>query len=202
MSDPSAVERELQGLAAELRKLEAEYTMYFAGRLPRPPVENRGRFDQAIKRLERVPFGTPVHRFQFSALQARYSTFADLWDRGVRAREEGRPTPFTRPGQSAVSIDAAEPGTVVHTTALSDPVAEIDKLRDLYDALMDARRSAGHDAVPFHRFADLVKRQVSDLQQRHHTAEVSFRVVVEEGKVSFKARPVGGSAAGGESERS
>lgn len=193
MSDPSAVDRELQGLGADLRKLEAEYTMYFAGRLPRPPFEARARFDQAVKRLERMPGGTSVQRFQFAALQARYASFADLWDRGVRAREEGRPTPFTRPGQASASLDGADTGTIVHTTSLSDPVNQLDKLRDLYDALMDARRAVGHDVVPFHRFADLVKRQVSDLQQRHRAAEVSFRVVVEEGKVSFKARPRGGA---------
>src|SRR5690606_11076500 len=110
--DPSPVDRELQGLAADLRKLEAEYTMYFAGRLPRPPFENRGRFEQAIKRLERARFDTQVHRFQFSALQARFSTFVELWDRGVRAREEGRPTPFTRPAQGSADVTAEEQGTV------------------------------------------------------------------------------------------
>jgi hypothetical protein len=31
------IERELQVLEAELRRLEGEYNMYFAGRLPRPP---------------------------------------------------------------------------------------------------------------------------------------------------------------------
>lgn len=199
MPDPSAVDRELQGLAADLRKLEAEYTMYFAGRLPRPPFESRGRFDQAIRRLERTPFGTQVQRFQFTALQARYATFTDLWDRGVRAREEGRPTPFTRTGQGHATSSLDEAGTVVHATALSDPVGQIDKLRDLYDALMDARREHGHDVVPFHRFADLVKRQVSELRQRHQSDEVSFRVLVEGGRVSFKARS-GGGGQGGTSE--
>jgi hypothetical protein len=197
VSDQSAADRELQGLAADLRKLEAEYTMYFAGRQPRPPFESRGRFDQAIKRIERQPFETQVHRFQFSALQARYATFAELWDRNVRAREEGRPTPFTRPGQGVAAADGADRGSILHSAALSDPVGQIDKFRDLYDALMDARRQAGHDAVPFHRFAELVKRQVSELQQRHQTSEVSFRVVLEDGKVSFRARPGGGGADGG-----
>ena len=40
MAEPSNdVERELVNLEAELKRLEAEYTMYFAGRLKRPPVE-------------------------------------------------------------------------------------------------------------------------------------------------------------------
>lgn len=199
MPESSPADRELQGLAAELRKLEVEYTTYFAGRSARPPYENRSRFEQAMKRLERTPFDTQVQRFQFSALQARFSSFADLWDRGVRAREEGRPTPFTRQGAPAAAAERDETGTVVHATALSNPVAELDKLRDLYDALMDARRDSGHDAVPFHRFADLVKRQVAAIQERHHSSEVSFRVVVQAGRVSFKARP-GGTAASADAQ--
>lgn len=194
MPEPSPVDRELQSLAADLRKLESEYTMYFAGRAPRPPYESRARVEQTIKRLERTPYEAQVHRFQFGAVQARFAAFAELWDRAVRAREEGRPTPFTRQAPGTTGAQAPQPGTVVHTTALSNPVGQLDKLRDLYDALMDARREAGHDPVPFHRFADLVKRQVADLQERYRSEEVSFRVVVQEGKVSFKARPGGGAA--------
>lgn len=192
MPELSPAEREVQSLAADLRKLEAEYTTYFAGRAPRPPFESRQRFDQAIKRLERTNYDTQALRFQFAALQSRYAAFADLWDRALRAREEGRPTPFHRQQPSGTS-DAPPPAgpVVLHTTTLSDPVEQLDRLRDLYDVLMDARRETGHDAVPFHRFADLVKRQVSELQERHHTSDVSFRVVRADGRVTFKARPGG-----------
>ena len=41
MDADAIVERELKILEGELRQLEAEYNMYFAGRLPRPPVETR-----------------------------------------------------------------------------------------------------------------------------------------------------------------
>jgi hypothetical protein len=194
----SPADRELQGLAADLRKLEAEYTTYFAGRSARPPIEGRRRLDQAVKRLERTTYETQALRFQFAALQARYSAFADLWDRALRAREEGRPSPFNRQVPSAATDNESNHGpsdlpVVLHTAAFSDPVGQLDRLRDLYDVLMDARRETGHDAVPFHRFADLVKRQVAELQERHHREEVSFRVVKEDGRVTFKARP-GGAA--------
>lgn len=198
MSELSPADRELQGLAADLHALEAEYTTYFAGRSARPPVESRRRFDQAIKRLERTACDTPALRFHFASLQARYSAFADLWDRALRAREEGRPTPFNRQVPSVAGEDGDEPQAEQHTrpvvlltAAFSDPVGQLDRLRDLYDVLMDARRETGHDAVPFHRFADLVKRQVSELRERHHREEVSFRVVKEDGRVTFKVRPGG-----------
>ena len=48
MPEATEIERELKGLEAELRQLEAEYNMYFAGRLPRPPVETQRRCVESI----------------------------------------------------------------------------------------------------------------------------------------------------------
>ncbi len=33
----------------------------------------------------------------------------------------------------------------------------MDKLHELYDSLVEARRETGAEAVPFHKFAELVK---------------------------------------------
>ena len=52
---------------------------------------------------------------------------------------------------------------------------------------MDARREAGEDAVPFHKFAELVKDQVAKLRDARQP-EVAFRVAVKEGKVNFTVR--------------
>src|SRR5678809_351861 len=88
------IERELRTLEAELKRLEAEYNMYFAGRLPRPPWETRKRVEGHVRRIDRLYISNYGHRFKFSTLQGRFSAFIDLWDRGLRAREEGRPGPF------------------------------------------------------------------------------------------------------------
>ena len=68
---------------------------------------------------------------------------------------------------------------------------EMDKLHSLYDSLMDARAELGDDVVPFHRFAALVKDQVSKLRDTG-TAEVAFRVAVKDGKVNFTVRGLKG----------
>ena len=57
---PSEFERELQRLEVELKRLEAEYTMFFAGRLPRPPWETRSRVEALVKQYDRAPH--PEHR--------------------------------------------------------------------------------------------------------------------------------------------
>ena len=81
----------------------------------------------------------------------------------------------------------------MHVTTFQDPMREMDKLHDLYDSLAEARRETGQDAIPFHKFAELIKTQVSALRTKG-TAEVAFRVAVKEGKVAFTARAMKGAS--------
>jgi hypothetical protein len=191
MAEPNDIQRDLMQLEAELKRLEAEYNMFFAGRLPRPPWETRGRVDAIIKRWDRGYIQTSMDRFRFNTLQSRYATFCDLWDRGMRAKEEGRPGPFVhkqpRPARPAEEPEKPAGPTVVNVTSLRDPAYEMDKVQAMYDSLMDARRQSGEDIVPFHKFAALVRDQVKKLRDKG-SPEVAFRVTVKDGKVSFTAR--------------
>ena len=99
--DESDVKRDLDALEVELKKLEAEYNMFFSGRAPRPPLETRKRVEALVKRLDREYIETGGDRFRFQSLQARFQKFIELWDRGLRAREEGRPGPFAQPPPKA-----------------------------------------------------------------------------------------------------
>jgi len=188
MPEESEVQRDLQTLEVELKRLEAEYNMFFSGRAPRPPLETRGRVAAIVKRWDRSHIDTAVDRFRFQTLQSRFAKFVDLWDRGQRSREEGRPGPFALPPPRQPPKRAeVQESKVLNVTAFSDPMREVDKLHTLYDSLMDARRQVGDDVVPFHKFAALVKDQVSKLRESG-SAEVAFRVAMKEGKVNFTAR--------------
>ena len=194
MAELSGVQRDLQTLVTELKRLEAEYNGFFAGGQRLPPFETRGRVEALIKRLDRGVIETAVDRFRFQTLQARFATFIELWDRGQRAREEGRPGPFALPPPKEVPKKQEEPESrVLHVTAFRDPMREMDKLHLLYDALMDARREVGDQAVPFHRFAALVKDQVTKLREAG-SPEVAFRVAMKSGKVNFTVRGLKGAA--------
>ena len=103
--------------------------------------------------------------------------------RGVPVRL--RNAPPLRPLQSS------RQDRVLHVTAFRDPLHEMDKLHDLYDRLVDARREMGEEGIPFHKFAELVKGQVSRLR-RGGIDEVAFRVAVKDGRVNFTARGLKG----------
>jgi hypothetical protein len=191
----SEIEADLRALEAGLRKLEAEYNMFFAGQLPRPPWETRTVLEQTMKRLERtvVTSGTYAERFRQQTLQSRFAAFVDLWDRGLRAREEGRPGPFAqRKRAGAEGGPAAD--RVVYVTVFADPVHELDRLRELYERLTDVRRELGVTQVPFHKFAGLIRDKVAVLRQ-HGAPEVAFRVAVQHGKITFTARGLKGASA-------
>jgi hypothetical protein len=189
----ASIIKDLDRLEAELKHLEAEYNMFFAGRLPKPPWETRALVDSIVKQIDRHHITNTGERFRFTTLQTRYASFVDLWDRGLRAREEGRAGPF--PTKTRTPVEPAKKGPedrILHVASFQDPLREIDKLTDLYESMAEARREVGEEAPPFHKFAELVKGQVKKL--RHNgSPEVAFRVAVKDGKVSFTAKALKGS---------
>jgi hypothetical protein len=186
-ADQSEHERELHLLEAELRRLESEYNMFFAGRLPRPPWETRTRVTGMFKKFDRSQNAITNYgvKFRFETLQSRFAAQLDLWDRGLRSREEGRAGPFIQP--KAVERPKPARDRIVSVTTLSDPAQEMDKVQELYENLVEARREVGQEGVPFAKFSELIKKQVGSLRLQGST-EVAFRVALKDGKVAFTAR--------------
>ncbi len=192
MAEPTAVERDLQHLEVEMKRLEAEYNMFFAGRLPRPPWETRKRVEALVKKYDRSHIQNYGDRFRFLTLQSKYAAFIDLWDRALRAKEEGRSGPLVHK-RADKPAEAKQPeNRILHVASFTDPLQEQDKLHDLYNSLAEARRELGEEALPFHKFADLVKGQVKKLREGG-SPEVAFRVAVKDGKVNFTARALKGA---------
>lgn len=181
----SEFERELQRLEVELKKLETEYNQYFAGRLPRPPWDSRSKVEALVKQYDRRHIQNTGERFRFQTIQSRYRTLVDLWDRALRAREEGRAGPFAQ--RRSATPDSKGGARVMHVASFRDPMKEMDNLHQLYDSLVQARQAVGEEAVPFHKFAELVKTQVTKLKASGNE-EVAFRVAVKDGKVAFTAK--------------
>ena len=180
-----------------MRRLEAEYNMYFAGRLPRPPLETRAQVAAIVRRIDNTYIANYGVRFRFTTIQTRFAKFTNLWDRGLRAKEEGRAGPFVqaRPTEEAKPdpkrVKPKEPDRVLSSATFSDPVRELDRVQGLYEKLSQARKETGQEAIPFHKFAEMVKTQVGALKAKGSN-EVAFRIAVKDGKVALTARGVAG----------
>jgi hypothetical protein len=189
-SQPSEVERDLQKLETGLKNLEAQYNMYFSGRLPKPPWETRSAVEALVKRYDRGHIQNYGDRFRFQTLQSRWQTLVDLWDKGLRAREEGRPGPFAQKPRDIEVPKKGPEDRILGVAAFSNVARQQDKLHELYESLAEARHEVGLEPVPFHKFAELVKSQVKKLGDNN--SEVAFRVAIKDGKVSFTARAMKG----------
>jgi hypothetical protein len=191
-------------LEAELKRLEAEYNMFFAGRLPRLPWEQRSRVETLMKRHDRAPLLNTGERFRFNTLQTRFAKFCELWERqlatlegarpGARRPRGGAPPPSSRPAPIEPSHPAAEASTprrdtpkLVAVANLHDTASQHEKVQALYEKLVEARQSVGQPAVAYERFEELVRAQLS----KFGGGEVSFRVVLKDGKVSLTAKADG-----------
>jgi hypothetical protein len=89
-------ESDLRRLQADMERLEKEYQLFFADQRQRPPNALRLSVERLVRRLDLASMQSSSDRFRLETLQHRFRTFTNLWDRGVRAREEGRPGPFSR----------------------------------------------------------------------------------------------------------
>ena len=111
---------------------------------------------------------------------------------GLRAREEGRPGPFARrTAEPPKPAPKKEEDRILFVAAFKDPLHEMDKLQDLYSTVRDAREKLGEESIPFHKFTELVKSQVSKLK-KDGAPEVAFRVAVKDGKLMFTAKGLKG----------
>ena len=196
----SEFDRQLRELETEIKKLEVEYNLFFAGRLPKLPWETRSRVEGLVKRYDRLQIQNTAERFRFQGLQSRFSAFCELWERTLRAREGSRPgtrrsgvepplmaPPPERGRQPEAEAPAAPPPPSV--MSLHDPAAEADKVQALYEQLREARRQAGEAEVPFERFQEVVRAQVAKLAK--DGGDVIFKVSTKDGRVAFTAKPAG-----------
>jgi hypothetical protein len=84
----SDFDRQMQQLEAEIKRLEAEYNMFFAGRLPRPPWETRARVEPH-KRSSGV-----LHESRIRDPLMEADRLKELYDQLTEAR--------TKTGESAI----------------------------------------------------------------------------------------------------
>ena len=182
-------------LEAEIRRLEAEFNMFFAGRLPRPPWETRAKVAALIKRHDQSFIRNTADRFRFDTLQNRHSKFIELWERQMTNRELGRPMVGGRrsePPPPPPRPDPAEarPQTaagVVRFDAGGDPSAESARVQELFERLAAAKQQVGEAPVAIERLQALVKAQVQKFGA--DGATVAFRIDTKDGKVSLTVKP-------------
>jgi len=182
------VEDRLTRLEEDIRRLKVEYDIYFNGGSKRPPYDTKLRVESQLKRLgddRSLNFG---QRFHYNSLATRYNAFREVWRRTLKGREEGRDA-FTA---HRAARGAAEKETPFKASKFScaDVRHDVQTIKGVYDALMDAKRTCGEAGqdLSFAKFHRLVVERTEALKEKVGSDRMVFSVDVEDGHVSFKAK--------------
>jgi len=201
-----STEGDLDQLETMLRQLQIEWEKFFGGVEKKPPNELRARVDAIVKRYAYTEIRNNTERFRYQALSSRFNTFNELWNKRMRAIEEGRPLGLhgraaiaaagtagglsAAAGAAAAARQAAAPGAGGEFRVRS---AEKDEsaVRALYEKFLQARQEAGEKGtVKFDNFQKLISQQASRIMADKGAQAVDFRLETKEGKVSLKAKVV------------
>jgi hypothetical protein len=183
------VSTELDGdvlrLETGIRQLKIQYDMFFAGSIPKQPLELRGELERIIRRHSVTPIRKYAARFHFNSLVSRFNSLSELWAKTLRALEEGdRPAP-------AVADRAGASEQVIARCTVKDPTKERDLLKLLHARLLDARKKAGDGTgkLSFENFVLSINAQAGKMRDKTGCDKVDLRVIVVDRKVMVKARP-------------
>ena len=207
----ATIDEELSQLERDIRTLKIEYEQYFGGGRKRPPADTQWRVDTVVRRYnERIHELKFAQRFRFNNLSQTYAKYCDMWRKKTAQKEAGIEQHHFGAAAKAIEAErtrAAAEWAAAHpesredsngakksplkpfAASFSDPEQETDKLRQLYQKLIEARDLTGESAgapslVDFSRF---VTQKTQALKQKGGR-EVEYTVSVEAGRVKLKAR--------------
>ncbi|MBP7675633.1 MAG: hypothetical protein KBB14_04870 [Thermoanaerobaculia bacterium] len=124
-----SIERELVFLERNITTLRVEYERYFGGELKRPPVQSRRTIEDVLRRAGNAEVDKAAERFRLQSIQSRYNSFVEIWDKRMRAKEEGTTGPVRRLATGAVApAPEATPAAKKPAAKKTDSAADVAAL--------------------------------------------------------------------------
>jgi len=197
------IDEELNHLDEAVRRLKIEYDVYFGGGSKKPPTDSEWRVQTLVKKYSDSSKMSFPQRFRYNSIVQRYALFSDLWRQKLKIKEEG----YRRPQDAALGIagmrteeehaaaaelkgEAAPEPEGPFRVACADADAEHDKVRSLYQALLDARQKNGEmaPAAAFESFQGFVKKKTEQIRKDYGCHAVEYSVEMQDGQVKLKAK--------------
>ena len=167
----ATIDEELSQLERDIRQLKIEYDMFFGGGRKRPPNEIEWRIELLVKRYaERGGDMKFAQRFRFNNLSQTYAKYKDVFRKRMAQREEGTvqrhfgaaakaieaerakthtapppPSPSATPAAKQPDAAAASASAQVFRMVCSEPENEGQKVDQLFEAFVQAKKQAGEE---------------------------------------------------------
>jgi len=194
-----ALPEDLDRLDVTIRQLQVKWDLFFNGQEKKPPSDLQSKVEALMKQYANAEIRNSGERFRYQSLSARFTTFNELWQKRLRAREEGKvfglhglraeqlPPPPAPAPRAEPRAKAPAPGEI----RVADASRDTEAVRALYERFVVERMQAGEAHAPvFENFRDLIRQQTERIREEKGAQAVDFRLETRNGKVSLKARIV------------
>ena len=192
------IDDELNNLDDGVRRLKIEYDVYFGGGSKRPPADLEWRVQSLIKKYADGRSMNYAQRFRYNTIMQKYALFNNLWQKKLRVKEEG----FRRPQDALLAVQGVrefdqkggrkgKAQSSDFRVQCSDPETESEKVRALFNAMVEAKKRAGEKpnaAGSFESFQSFVKKKTEQIRKEQKCNSVEYSVEVEKGQVKLKAK--------------
>lgn len=169
-------DQNLDLLERDIQTWKLEYTRFLNGAADTPPEELFESIRSDIRQLHEQTRSTAA-RFRLQGLEARYSSYSELFDRRMQVNEIG--------GRNA--RDVSSDRNLDECRFIIGEVLDPSAAESLYEGLYGG--SGKGTSVDFQTFVSYVESQCKRIQKKTGCAEVQFRIANENGKRRLKARP-------------
>ena len=88
LEEAAGLDQEILRLEDSIRKLKIDFDIFFNGAAKRPPLEARARLEAQIRRISDDRTLTYGQRYRLSSIVSRFTSYRELWRRGLKARGE------------------------------------------------------------------------------------------------------------------
>lgn len=190
---------DIDTLNLQIRQLQTKWELFFTGVESKPPNELQRRVEKLIREYAFQEIRNSTERFRYQTLTARYNTFNELWQKKLRAREEGKA--FGVHGLKADVLPPPAPEREHRTPAagagtgrefrIGNTEGDDEQVQALYQRYVEERERLGEgDAPAYESFRQLIGQQTAKILGDKGARAVDFRLDSSQGKVSLKARIV------------
>ena len=186
-------------LNVQIRQLQTRWELFFTGVESKPPSELQRKVEKLIREYAFQEIRNSGERFRYQTLTARFNTFNELWQKRLRAREEGKS--FGVHGLKADVLPPPAPerehrmpaggGGSGREFRIGSSDGDDAQVQALYKRYVEERERLGEGEAPaYESFRQLIGQQTAKILGDKGARAVDFRLDSSHGKVSLKARIV------------
>ena len=181
-----AIAEDLTILEQQIKELIIRYEHYFVGLEKREPLQLMSSVEKMVRRYAGVPINNTMHKYKYTTLVARLNTYREHWNRILRLIEDGK---YSRDRFIRDLHLRQKDNEPVHHEEHPKPPTHDPELDRIFCELREARKACHMpvDKLSIEQVAATIEKSRAALSARLGTADLVFRVVVEDGKPKIKA---------------